>query len=385
MFFELSFNLVWNSWNSPRESVGFLLFSMSYICVLADFFVWLADGALILISVLHRQIYWWAVRFPTLLRTWTWRYLVGRSTILHLFTALDSLLGWTWRRSLPTKWRKCSSPTTLYGLTRGRRDRWSSYLAFSTCFPSLTGDEATISLSSKEMLFPGSQSQVFASLRTSHTRSSQTWNHNTHCVSSVTPVMICVMQDLFLIPLNRILVADTSFVAPLVYAVMGSSRDIAIGPVAVVSLLLGTLLQKEIDPVKNPEEYLRLAFTATFFAGVIQAALGFFRSNLGTSGYVGNLVSLLSYPCVCMLQIRVPHRVPLSCRHRRIHGRRRRHDFASTAQRISRYQKLHHQDRHRIRHEIRLASRSSRCKKLYATPFLIHLLYLGADTIASNF
>lgn len=71
---------------------------------------------------------------------------------------------------------------------------------------------------------------------------------------------------------------DSSFVPPLIYAVMGSSRDIAIGPVAVVSLLLGTLLQNEIDPKTHPQEYSRLAFTATFFAGVTQAALGFFRS-----------------------------------------------------------------------------------------------------------
>lgn len=71
--------------------------------------------------------------------------------------------------------------------------------------------------------------------------------------------------------------ADSSFVPPLIYAVMGSSRDIAIGPVAVVSLLLGTLLQNEVDPENNKEDYLRLAFTATFFAGVTQAALGFLR------------------------------------------------------------------------------------------------------------
>ncbi|MCI28594.1 sulfate transporter, partial [Trifolium medium] len=65
----------------------------------------------------------------------------------------------------------------------------------------------------------------------------------------------------------------TSFVAPLVYAFMGSSRDIAIGPVAVVSLLLGTLLSDEIKDTKSPE-YLRLAFTATFFAGITQMVLG---------------------------------------------------------------------------------------------------------------
>jgi MFS superfamily sulfate permease-like transporter len=71
-------------------------------------------------------------------------------------------------------------------------------------------------------------------------------------------------------------VTDTSFVAPLVYAFMGSSRDIAIGPVAVVSLLLGTLLSDEIKDVKSPE-YLRLAFTATFFAGLTQMLLGLLR------------------------------------------------------------------------------------------------------------
>lgn len=57
---------------------------------------------------------------------------------------------------------------------------------------------------------------------------------------------------------------------------MGSSRDIAIGPVAVVSLLLGTMLSKEIDP-KHKLEYRQLAFTATFFAGITQFTLGFFR------------------------------------------------------------------------------------------------------------
>lgn len=64
---------------------------------------------------------------------------------------------------------------------------------------------------------------------------------------------------------------------------MGSSRDIAIGPVAVVSLLLGTLIQNEIDPIKNPVEYRRLAFTATFFAGITQMTLGFFRSAKDSS------------------------------------------------------------------------------------------------------
>ena len=75
------------------------------------------------------------------------------------------------------------------------------------------------------------------------------------------------------------LYADSSFVAPLVYASMGSSRDLAIGPVAVVSLLLGSLLTEEIKDFKS-HDYLRLTFTATFFAGITQMTLGVLRYSL---------------------------------------------------------------------------------------------------------
>ncbi|XP_012828278.1 PREDICTED: sulfate transporter 1.3-like [Erythranthe guttata] len=89
---------------------------------------------------------------------------------------------------------------------------------------------------------------------------------------------------------NAKLHADSSFVPPLIYAMMGSSRDIAIGPVAVVSLLLGTLLQSEIDHTTHKHEYQRLAFTATFFAGVTQFVLGFFR--------LGFLIDFLSHAAI---------------------------------------------------------------------------------------
>lgn len=69
----------------------------------------------------------------------------------------------------------------------------------------------------------------------------------------------------------------SSFVPPLVYAVLGTSRNIAIGPVAVVSLLLGELLKQELSPTEDAAEYLQLAFTATFFAGIFQAGLGILR------------------------------------------------------------------------------------------------------------
>ncbi|XP_020187150.1 sulfate transporter 1.2 [Aegilops tauschii subsp. strangulata] len=112
-------------------------------------------------------------------------------------------------------------------------------------------------------------------------------------IAGLTIASLCIPQDigyakLAFLPAHVGLYS--SFVPPLVYAMMGSSRDIAIGPVAVVSLLLGTLLQEEIDPVKSPYEYSRLAFTATFFAGITQAMLGFFR--------LGFIIEFLSHAAI---------------------------------------------------------------------------------------
>ncbi|XP_021274000.1 sulfate transporter 2.1 [Herrania umbratica] len=82
----------------------------------------------------------------------------------------------------------------------------------------------------------------------------------------------------------------TSVVPPLIYAVMGTSREIAIGPVAVISLLLSSMVQKLQDPVANPIAYQKLVLTATFFAGTFQAAFGLFRS--------GFLVDFLSHAAI---------------------------------------------------------------------------------------
>lgn len=67
-------------------------------------------------------------------------------------------------------------------------------------------------------------------------------------------------------------------VPPLIYAVMGTSREIAIGPVAVVSLLLPSMIEKLQDPGADPIAYRKLVLTATFFAGIFQATFGLFRS-----------------------------------------------------------------------------------------------------------
>ncbi|KAJ0253573.1 Sulfate transporter 3.1 [Hirschfeldia incana] len=94
----------------------------------------------------------------------------------------------------------------------------------------------------------------------------------------------------------------SSFVPPLVYAVLGSSKDLAVGTVAVGSLLTGAMLSKEVDAEKDPKLYLYLAFTATFFAGVLEASLGIFRlgfivdflSHATIVGFMGGAATVVS-------------------------------------------------------------------------------------------
>ncbi|KAJ7959053.1 Sulfate transporter 1.1 [Quillaja saponaria] len=112
-------------------------------------------------------------------------------------------------------------------------------------------------------------------------------------IAGLTIASLCIPQDIGYSKLANLAPQYglySSFVPPLIYAAMGSSRDIAIGPVAVVSLLLGTLLQNEIDPVEHAAEYRRLAFTATFFAGITQVTLGIFR--------LGFLIDFLSHAAI---------------------------------------------------------------------------------------
>ncbi|KAL3528790.1 hypothetical protein ACH5RR_008112 [Cinchona calisaya] len=68
--------------------------------------------------------------------------------------------------------------------------------------------------------------------------------------------------------------ADSSFVPPLVYSVLGSSRHLAVGPVSIASLVMGAMLNEAVSCTDEPILYLQLAFTATFFAGLFQASLG---------------------------------------------------------------------------------------------------------------
>ncbi|KAJ3673766.1 hypothetical protein LUZ60_005758 [Juncus effusus] len=82
----------------------------------------------------------------------------------------------------------------------------------------------------------------------------------------------------------------TSVVPPLIYAVMGTSKELAIGPVAVVSLLLSSMIQKVVDPTVDPATYQKLVFTVTFLTGIFQVSFGLFR--------LGFLVDLLSHAAI---------------------------------------------------------------------------------------
>ncbi|WVZ15826.1 hypothetical protein V8G54_013392, partial [Vigna mungo] len=93
----------------------------------------------------------------------------------------------------------------------------------------------------------------------------------------------------------------SSFVPPLVYAIFGSSRHMAVGTIAAASLLIGQTIQKVADPNEDPTLYLHLIFTTTFVTGVFQAALGFFRlgilvdffSHSTINGFMGGTAVIL--------------------------------------------------------------------------------------------
>ncbi|XP_071738223.1 sulfate transporter 3.1-like [Rutidosis leptorrhynchoides] len=99
----------------------------------------------------------------------------------------------------------------------------------------------------------------------------------------------------------------SSFIPPLVYAMMGSSKDLAVGTVAVASLLTGSMLSAVVNPNEKPKLYLQLAFMATFFAGVLQAFLGILRlgfivdflSHATIVGFMGGAATV-----VCLQQLK---------------------------------------------------------------------------------
>ncbi|GMI98751.1 sulfate transporter 3;1 [Hibiscus trionum] len=112
-------------------------------------------------------------------------------------------------------------------------------------------------------------------------------------ISGITIASLAIPQGISyakLANLPPILGLYSSFIPPLVYAMMGSSRDLAVGTVAVASLLTASMLGKEVNAAENPTLFLHLAFTATFFAGLLQASLGLLR--------LGFIVDFLSHATI---------------------------------------------------------------------------------------
>ncbi|KAJ0985598.1 hypothetical protein J5N97_003954 [Dioscorea zingiberensis] len=69
----------------------------------------------------------------------------------------------------------------------------------------------------------------------------------------------------------------SSFVPPLVYAIFGSSKNLAVGTVAASSLLLNSIIRQTVSPEKDMKLYISLVMTAAFFTGLLQTVLGVFR------------------------------------------------------------------------------------------------------------
>ncbi|KAH9602747.1 hypothetical protein KSS87_023035 [Heliosperma pusillum] len=88
---------------------------------------------------------------------------------------------------------------------------------------------------------------------------------------------------------------------------MGSSRDLAVGTVAVASLLTGSMLSSAVSPTDNPKLFVHLAFTATLIAGILEVTLGLLRlgfivdflSHATIVGFMGGAATV-----VCLQQLK---------------------------------------------------------------------------------
>jgi SulP family sulfate permease len=80
----------------------------------------------------------------------------------------------------------------------------------------------------------------------------------------------------------------TAITPLLVYAILGTSRQMAVGPVAIVSLLLTAGLTPFADP--NSEQYVHMALATSFIVGLLSMAFGF--------AHIGVLANFLSHSVI---------------------------------------------------------------------------------------
>lgn len=79
-----------------------------------------------------------------------------------------------------------------------------------------------------------------------------------------------------------------SIIPCFIYAIFGSSRQLSVGPTAVVSILVAMSIGELVEP--GSPKFIELAITLALLIGVIQLLLGFFR--------LGFLVNYLSHPVI---------------------------------------------------------------------------------------
>lgn len=99
----------------------------------------------------------------------------------------------------------------------------------------------------------------------------------------------------------------SSFVPPLIYAVFGSSKYVAVGTLAASSMLISSTIEEKVSPTNNPDLYLGLVFTATLISGLLQLALGLLRlgilvdflSHATITGFMGGTATL-----ICLQQLK---------------------------------------------------------------------------------
>jgi len=130
-------------------------------------------------------------------------------------------------------------------------------------------------------------------------------------ISGITIASLAIPQGISyakLAHLPPIIGLYSSFVPPIIYVILGSSKDLAVGTVAVVSLILASKIGSEVSPEGNPHLYMRLVFTATFFAGVFQASLGLLRLGfiidfLSHATIVGFMAGAATIVCLQQLKV----------------------------------------------------------------------------------
>jgi SulP family sulfate permease len=79
-----------------------------------------------------------------------------------------------------------------------------------------------------------------------------------------------------------------SFIPQIIYSLFGSSRQLSVAPVAMISLLIGAGVSE--FAAQGSEAYLRMAILLALMVGAIQLILGLFR--------MGFIVNFLSQPVI---------------------------------------------------------------------------------------